>query len=71
MLFLSYWAASGAVFPVPTPAFVLACSMAGLAQVLGTSLLIMAFGHRNFAVGTAYAKTDAVPGGAAVLAAAG
>jgi drug/metabolite transporter (DMT)-like permease len=34
--------------------------VAGLAQVLGTSLLIMAFGHRNFAVGTAYSKTDAV-----------
>jgi len=60
MLLLAYRAVSGAVLPVPTPAFVLACAVAGLAQVLGTSLLIMAFGHRNFAVGTAYAKTDAV-----------
>ena len=40
--------------------FVLACAAGGLAQVVGTSLLIMAFGYRNFAVGTAYAKTDAV-----------
>ena len=60
LLFVSYWAATEAVLPPPTPTFVLACAVAGLAQVLGTSLLIMAFGHRNFAVGTAYAKTDAV-----------
>jgi len=40
--------------------FVLACAAGGLAQVIGTSLLIMAFGFRNFTVGTAYAKTDAV-----------
>ena len=59
-LLLGYCAASGAVLPTPTSAFVLACAVAGLAQVLGTLLLIMAFGHRNFAVGTAYAKTDAV-----------
>lgn len=59
-LLLTYWAASGAMLPPPTLTFVLACAVAGLAQVLGTSLLIMAFGHRNFAVGTAYAKTDAV-----------
>jgi len=59
-LLLGYRAVSGAVLPLPTPGFVLACAVAGLAQVLGTSLLIMAFGHRNFAVGTAYAKTDAV-----------
>jgi drug/metabolite transporter (DMT)-like permease len=35
----------------------------GLAQVLGTNLLIMAFGFRNYVVGTAYAKTEAVQGG--------
>ncbi|MEQ1547535.1 MAG: DMT family transporter [Chakrabartia sp.] len=38
----------------------------GLAQVLATNLLIMAFGYRNYVVGTAYAKTEAVQG--AVLA---
>lgn len=59
-LLLTYRTVSGAVLPPPTLAFILACAVAGLAQVLGTSLLIMAFGHRNFAVGTAYAKTDAV-----------
>ena len=52
--------ARGEVPPVPTPGFMLGCAMGGLAQVVGTSLLIMAFGYRNFAVGTAYSKTDAV-----------
>lgn len=59
-LLLTYRAITGGVVPVPGPLFVLYCAVAGIAQVLGTSLLIMAFGHRNFAVGTAYAKTDAV-----------
>ncbi|MEO8716033.1 MAG: DMT family transporter [Acetobacteraceae bacterium] len=31
----------------------------GLTQILATNLLIMAFGFRNFAVGTAYSKTEA------------
>jgi drug/metabolite transporter (DMT)-like permease len=34
----------------------------GLAQVLATNLLIMAFGFRSYVVGTAYAKTEAVQG---------
>lgn len=48
--------------PVPSltaTAFAL-CALAGLGQILGTNLLIMAFGYRNFAVGTAYAKTEAL-----------
>jgi len=48
--------------PSPNPAFLLCCAAGGLLQILGTSLLIMAFGYRNFAVGTAYAKTEAVQG---------
>ena len=39
--------------------FVLFCLIGGIAQIFGTNLLIMAFGHRNFVVGTAYAKTEA------------
>lgn len=35
------------------------CLVGGIAQIFGTNLLIMAFGHRNFVVGTAYAKTEA------------
>lgn len=56
----AYLQASGGVLPHPTPGFLLGCAAAGLAQIAGTSLLIMAFGHRNFAVGTAYSKTDAM-----------
>ena len=32
----------------------------GLAQIIATNLLLMAFGERNFVVGTAYSKTEAV-----------
>jgi drug/metabolite transporter (DMT)-like permease len=33
---------------------------AGLAQILGTALLILSFGHRGFVVGTAFSKTEAL-----------
>jgi drug/metabolite transporter (DMT)-like permease len=46
--------------PEPNAHFLLACAAAGLLQILGTNLLIMAFGFRSFAVGTAYSKTEAV-----------
>ena len=60
-LFLTAWCAlTGNLPPRPTPGFLLGCAVGGLGQVVGTSLLIMAFGYRNFAVGTAYSKTDAV-----------
>jgi drug/metabolite transporter (DMT)-like permease len=39
---------------------------AGFMQVIATNLLILSFGYRNYVVGTAYAKTEAVQG--AVLA---
>jgi drug/metabolite transporter (DMT)-like permease len=53
---------AGEKLPVPNGTFLLACAGAGLLQIIGTVLLIMAFGYRNFAVGTAYAKTEAVQG---------
>ncbi len=62
-----YCAVTGGRPPLPGAGFLLGCAVGGLGQVLGTVLLIMAFGHRNFAVGTAYAKTDAVQ--AAIVAA--
>jgi drug/metabolite transporter (DMT)-like permease len=46
--------------PVPNVRFVLYCVAGGTLQILATVLLIMAFGYRNFAVGTAYSKTDVV-----------
>ncbi|WP_311269355.1 DMT family transporter [Sphingobium sp. WCS2017Hpa-17] len=52
--------------PAPLPAigplFLLFCLAGGLAQIIATNLLIMAFKHRNFVVGTAYSKTEAVQG---------
>jgi drug/metabolite transporter (DMT)-like permease len=46
--------------PSPNVWFILYCVAGGLLQILATVLLIMAFGYRNFAVGTAYSKTDVV-----------
>jgi drug/metabolite transporter (DMT)-like permease len=57
---------TGQSLPDISPRFLTWCAAGGLMQIFGTSLLIMAFGYRNFAVGTAYAKTEAVQG--AVLA---
>ncbi len=62
-LFLIVWLAiTGDTLPAPNMRFLLACVAGGLLQIFGTTLLIMAFGFRNFAVGTAYAKTEAVQG---------
>lgn len=36
------------------------CALAGIAQILGTNLLIMSFGARGFAVGTVYSKAETV-----------
>ena len=55
-------AAAGAALPQPNPRFLLLCAAAGLLQIIGTNLLIMAFGYRSFVVGSAYAKTEAVQG---------
>ena len=52
----------GEPWPMPNARFLADCAAGGLLQILGTTLLIMAFGYRNFAVGTAYAKTEAVQG---------
>ena len=40
--------------------FVAITAVGGLAQVLGTVALIASFSYRNFAVGTAYSKTETV-----------
>lgn len=47
-------------FPALGRWFVLFCAAGGLAQIVATNLLLMAFGERNFVVGTAYSKTEAV-----------
>jgi drug/metabolite transporter (DMT)-like permease len=49
---------SGNRLPTPAPVTLAYAATGGLFQILGTNLLIMAFGFRNFAVGTAYSKTE-------------
>lgn len=71
LLFLLAWGtARGQAAPFPPQGaamrFVALCAGGGLCQILATNLLIMAFGYRSFAVGTAYSKTEAAQG--AVLA---
>ena len=50
---------TGAKLPAPSGWTLLWATTGGLTQILATNLLIMAFGFRNFAVGTAYSKTEA------------
>ncbi len=42
--------------------FLAFCAAAGFAQIIGTNLLLMAFGYRNYVAGTAFAKTEAMQG---------
>ncbi len=59
VLLLIAIAGSGGALPAPTPRMFAYAAAGGLSQILATALMIMAFGFRNFAVGTAYAKTEA------------
>ena len=49
-------------FPVPpmTGKYLLLAACGGVAQLFGTALLIIGFGHRGFLVGTAFSKTEAL-----------
>lgn len=50
----------GAGYPVPAPKleFALWCVVGGVSQITATFLLIHLFSYRNFAVGTAYSRTE-------------
>jgi len=61
-LLLIYLGVFGGSVPAMSLWFLLLAALGGLGQILGTNLLIMSFGFRGFAVGTAYAKTEAVQG---------
>jgi len=50
----------GYALPQPTPILLVAGALGGLAQILATFLLIHLFSFRNFAVGTAYSKTEPI-----------
>ncbi len=56
------WLIAPAAFPTLGPWFLAYCIAGGLAQIVATNLLLMAFDQRNFVVGTAYSKTEAVQG---------
>jgi drug/metabolite transporter (DMT)-like permease len=51
---------TGEAVPAINPLFIVYCVFGGLFQIVATILLIMSFGYRNFAVGTAYSKTETV-----------
>ena len=51
---------AGWSLPAASLNFFLFCALGGIAQIVATSLLIYAFTLRNFAVGTAYSKTETV-----------
>ena len=63
-LALLYMALLGAGFgfewPSPNPRFALFAMLGGLTQITATALLVHLFSLRNFAVGTAYSKTETV-----------
>lgn len=40
--------------------FLLFCALGGVGQIMATALLVAIFSHRNFAVATAYSKTETV-----------
>lgn len=49
-----------AALPVADGEFLLFCLIGGLAQILGTVLTVALFAYRNFAIGSAYVKTETV-----------
>ena len=60
VLLLIAVAITGVAVPSINSLFLLWCVLGGLFQIVATNLLIMSFGYRNFAVGTAYSKTETV-----------
>lgn len=60
VLVTAYSLAHGRFAPRIDFQFLLLSGAGGLTQIVATNLLIMAFGYRNFVVGTAFSKTEAV-----------
>ncbi|MCK3776059.1 DMT family transporter [Ensifer sesbaniae] len=59
------WQVAGRPLPLPNGTFFLWAVIGGLAQIAATFLLVHLFSFRNFAVGTAYSRTE--PAQAAVF----
>lgn len=63
VVLLAGWSlAHGEALPRFDPAMLIWALSAGLAQILGTNLLLLAFGYHNYVAGTAYSKTEAIQG---------
>jgi len=60
VLLVSYMSINHASPPEFAAPFLLDASIAAVAQILATLLLVAAFGYGNFVVGTAFAKTEVV-----------
>lgn len=60
LAFTAYMAFSGGPLPEVNPSFLVHALIGGVAQILATSFLIIAFTMRNFAAGTTYSKTETV-----------
>ena len=60
LAYVAVLAAAGNELPRLEPRFLLFAFAGGLAQIGGTVALIRSFSYRNFAVGSAYAKTETV-----------
>ena len=59
ILLVALWV-TGAPLPKINEPFLVYSALGGIGQILETNLPIMSFGYRNFAVGTAYSKTETV-----------
>lgn len=53
-------ATSDVRLPAPSAEFYVYAALGGVAQIVGTVLLVALFAHRNFVVGTTYSKTETV-----------
>src|SRR6185295_7428067 len=60
LLMLAVIGVTSGTLPQPDLTFAVLTAIGGIAQIVATSLLIYAFSLRNFAVGTAYSKTETV-----------
>lgn len=63
LLAILYLAATHQAWPALSINYLLLAASAGLAQILGTALLIQGFSYRGFVVGTAFSKTEALLAG--------
>ncbi|MGE0723519.1 MAG: DMT family transporter [Alphaproteobacteria bacterium] len=59
-VFALYVALSGRPVPAANASFLIHALIGGVAQIVATSFLILAFTMRNFAAGTTYSKTETV-----------